>query len=130
MWCPNCKTEYPEGTVCAECGAELVSALPRDSAKAEWGLASNDCNIKSWPVDKDGEPEKAIFLTHRTCLNMEDKMLCNLLDAYGITSVSNHPVDGGFSKVVLGMSSTGTDIYVPESMFEDALALIGGNGND
>ena len=29
MWCPNCKTEYRDGvTVCSDCGAELVPALP------------------------------------------------------------------------------------------------------
>lgn len=130
MWCPNCKTEYQEGTVCAKCGAELVSELPHDSTKAEWGLSSKTGSTKNWPVDEDGKPEKAVFLTHRSCLNMEDEMLRNMLEAYGIPSISNYPVDGSFGKVVLGMSATGTDIYVPESMVKDALALIGGNSND
>lgn len=130
MWCPNCKTEYQEGTLCAKCGAKLVPTLSNDIKKAEWELSSKSSSIKTWPVDKDGNPEKAIFLAHRTCLNMEDKILRNFLDAYGIPSISNYPVDGGFGKVVLGMSSTGTDIFVPESMVEDALALIGGNNND
>lgn len=130
MWCPNCRTEYRQGAVCPECGAELVSELSRDFAKVEWGLASITGRIKNWPQSEDGKPERAVFLKHCTCLNMEDEMLLGLLDAYGIPSVTNHPVDGGFGKVVLGMSSTGTDIYVPESMVEDALTLIGGDDND
>ena len=31
---------------------------------------------------------------------------------------------GRFGRLVLGFSGTGTDIYVPESMYDDALALI------
>ena len=46
-----------------------------------------------------------------------------MLEAYGIPCLRQYPGDGDFGKVVLGMSGFGTDIYVPESMFEDALNL-------
>lgn len=32
MYCPNCKSEYPEGfSRCADCGSPLVCELPPDS---------------------------------------------------------------------------------------------------
>ena len=38
--------------------------------------------------------------------------------------------DGGFGRVVLGMSGQGTDIYVPESLLEDAIELCKEENNE
>ena len=51
-------------------------------------------------------------------------MLVNMLSAYGIPAVKQYPQDGSFGRVILGMSGNGTDIYVPQTLLEDALALI------
>ena len=47
-----------------------------------------------------------------------------MLEAYGIPCLRDYPGDGSFGKVVLGMSGQGTDIYVPESMLEEAQNLL------
>ena len=76
-----------------------------------------------WPKDQDGNNEKAVFLCHLSSNDMEDELFINMLEAYGIPAVRQHPGDGDFGKVILGMSGMGTDLYVPESMVEDALNL-------
>ena len=55
---------------------------------------------------------------------MQDELLVNMLEAYGIPVIKNYPGDGEFGKVILGMSGLGTDLFVPESMYEDAVNLI------
>ena len=55
---------------------------------------------------------------------MQDELLVNMLEAYGIPAIKNYPGDGEFGKVILGMSGLGTDLFVPESMYEDAVNLI------
>ena len=39
-----------------------------------------------------------------------------------------YPGDGGFGKLILGMSGQGVDILVPKSMYEDAVALCNEEG--
>ena len=76
-----------------------------------------------WPKDQHGQNEKAVFLCHFSSNDLSDEIFANMLEAYGIPCLRQYPGDGDFGKVVLGMSGFGTDIYVPESMFEDALNL-------
>lgn len=131
MWCPHCKTEYASDiTECPDCGAALVKDQPLKKAKAKWSLKSKKDEELKWPLDAEGNPERSVFLAHCTSVNMEDKMMRNLLAGYGIPTVVNYPSDGAFSKVILGISGAGADLYVPESMAEDARSLIGGNEND
>ena len=54
---------------------------------------------------------------------MSDEMLVNLLGAYGIPALKQYPNDGDFGRLILGISGPGTDIYVPKSMYEDAVNL-------
>ena len=44
-----------------------------------------------------------------------------MLEAYGIPCLCVAPGDGSFGRVVLGMSGCGMDIYVPESLYDDAV---------
>ena len=46
-----------------------------------------------------------------------------MLEAYGIPCLKIYPGDGSFGKLILGMSVQGVDIYVPQSLLEDARAL-------
>ena len=77
-----------------------------------------------WPKDDNGEKEKAVFLCHLSANDMQDELLVNMLEAYGIPAIKNYPGDGEFGKVILGMSGLGRDLLVPESMYEDAVNLI------
>ena len=63
-------------------------------------------------------------------VDMADEMLINMLTAYGIPAVKLYPSNGGFGKVVLGISGEGADIFVPASMHEDAVSLLEGSTNE
>ena len=85
---------------------------------------------EKWPKDEQGEPIPPRLLAHRTSLDMADTMLVNMLQAYGIPAVVLHPGDGAFGKVILGMSGTGSSIYVPENMFDEAKILMEAEPDD
>ncbi|MDO4982225.1 MAG: hypothetical protein Q4E35_01550 [Eubacteriales bacterium] len=88
-----------------------------------WGRSSIGDVFENWPKDENGQPEEPAFLCN--CINndMSDTIKINMLRAYGIPCVTEYPGDGGFGKLVLGMSGPGTDIYVPKSLLEDAKHL-------
>lgn len=129
MWCPECKIEY--GSVeklCPDCGAVLVDKLPEP--KLGWGRASLTGITENWPKDENNELVAPAFLTHCSSLSMEDDMLVNMLSAFEIPAIKQYPVDGGFGRVVLGISGTGTDIYVPETLLSEARELINSNAEE
>lgn len=80
--------------------------------------------LEKWPKDEQGNPVQPKLLAHCSSLDMADIMLVNMLRSYGIPAMMLHPGDGDFGKVVLGMSGTGSRIYVPENMYEDAKVLM------
>lgn len=79
--------------------------------------------IENWPKLPNGEYEKPVFLCHLRCNDMMDELRINMLNSYGIPCLKQYPGDGTFGHVVLGMSGNGTDIYVPESLYNDAVEL-------
>ncbi len=81
-----------------------------------------------WPKDASGEPEEPVLLTTAINLNLVDELTVNMLEAYGIPCLKRYPGNGSFGKVILGMSGQGTEIYVPKSMLDDAVALVSGEG--
>ena len=80
--------------------------------------------FEAWPKNEAGDPVAPKMLTHLTSLDMADTMLVSMLRAYGIPAMIIHPGDGDFGKVVLGMSGTGSCVFVPETMYEDAKILM------
>jgi hypothetical protein len=94
-----------------------------EGPKIEWGRADLTGLAERWPKREDGQREPARFFCHCTCVDMEDRLLVNMLEAYGIPCLTVDPGDGGFGRVVLGMSGQGVDIYVPENLYDDAVAL-------
>lgn len=95
--------------------------------KLEWGKRITGDLYKRWPRDDAGELIEPVFLTHCMNLDMSDEMTVNLLEAYGIPCLRLYPNDGDFGRLVLGVSGTGVDIYVPITMYEDAVSLSEGS---
>ena len=53
-----------------------------------------------------------------------------LLDSCGIPYVKRFPHYGGFGNLMLGMSAEGVDIFVPETMLEEAKNILEGESED
>lgn len=90
-----------------------------DWAQREYGKA-----FENWPKNEQGEPVSPAWLTSCSPLDMQSEMVQSMLECYGIPSLRMAPGDGAFGELILGMSGTGLDIYVPETMLEDAKALM------
>ena len=83
-----------------------------------------------WPRDEGGEPVPPKLLRHLQSTDLADTMLVNMLEAYGIPALVTHPGDGAFGRVILGISGTGSCIYVPETAWNDAIELMEGKNDD
>ena len=102
---------------------EFPDAVPGD-LHLTWGRDSRSDLLERWPKTAEGEPVTPAFLTKCSQVDMEDRMLVGMLEAYDIPCLQRYPHSGEFGKVVLGMSGFGTEIYVPETMLDDAKALM------
>ena len=94
-----------------------------ENEKAVWGRASNSDLPERWPRDERGEPEEPVFLCNCRNLGMLDELRINMLEGYGIPCLKIFPGNGTFGRLVLGFSGQGTDIYVPKSLYQDAVEL-------
>ncbi len=101
-----------------------------EGPKIEWGRAELGGLLERWPRDGEGQPVDSRFLCRCSCVDMEDRLLVNMLEAYGIPCLCVDPGNGGFGRVVLGMSGQGVDIYVPENLYDDAVALTKEENNE
>ena len=93
-----------------------------------WGRSLPGGLYERWPKDESGVPEEPVLLTTAQNQSFLDEMTVNMLEAYGIPCLKRYPGNGSFGKVILGMSGEGTEIYVPKSLLEDAVALVRGEG--
>lgn len=84
----------------------------------KWNLG--ETKGPDWPKDDEGNPAPPAFLVHISGgpLNME--LTLNLLEAYGIPHFGKYPHNGLFGKLILGFAPFGMEVYVPETMLEDA----------
>lgn len=80
--------------------------------------------LAQWPLDENGEKIAPAFLQHVAGGKVEIDMTVSLLRAYDIPVLCEYPNDGEFAKVIMGYAPTGTDIYVPETLLEDAKNII------
>lgn len=101
-----------------------------DNMDFDWGRALLGELLARWPKDENGEPERPAFLCNCDNIDMSDVLRVNMLEAYSIPCLRVYPGDGSFGRVVLGMSGQGTDIYVPESLLEDATELCKEENNE
>ena len=84
----------------------------------------------AWPKDEQGEPVPPKYLTHCAGTDLEDAMLRSMLEAYGIPSLVLEPGDGSFGRLILGISGTGSSIFVPETLYHDAIELMEADTDD
>ena len=78
----------------------------------------------AWPTDKQGEKIAARRLTHSLDNVADADMTISLLAAYGIPCFPYYDGEGMTGKVISGFSGFGASLYVPETMYDDAEALL------
>ena len=88
----------------------------------EWGLAKKE--KLEWPKCDDGQSVTPAFLTHIGGGPLDMELTLNLLEAYGIPYVGDYPCNGSFGKLILGHSPHGMEVYVPETLLEDAQNIL------
>jgi len=93
-------------------------------ASAEWGRELPGDLLSRWPRDEAGELEPPVYLCHCTGLDMDDAMLISRMESYGIPCLRQYPNNGEFGKLILGLSGTGVDIFVPAGVWADACELL------
>ena len=87
-----------------------------------WSL-KNDRGSQ-WPDGDDGEPIPPVFLMQIHGGPLDTELTFNLLEAYGIPYVCEYPNNGSFGKLILGFPSSGIEVYVPETLLEDAQNIL------
>ena len=80
--------------------------------------------MPEWPVHPDGTKEKAALLCRAADSTAEAEMTISLLAAYNIPCFKYYEKDGAAGKVVSGFSVFGAALCVPESMLEEAQAIL------
>ena len=86
--------------------------------KKPFGLSEN------WPKTEDGEAVPPEYIEYFTGSQAEVDLAVNLLRAYGIPVFCAFPNNGSFGKVIMGASGTGTVLYVPQTMAEEARDIL------
>ncbi len=95
-----------------------------------WGRHEYGKTFDNWPRTEAGETEEPVFLAHCGPLDMEAQMLQSMLESYGIPSLRCLPGDGAFGELILGVSGSGADIFVPRTMLDKARELMKGEPED
>ena len=92
----------------------------------DWGFSGKKVKGPPWPKTDEGKPIPPAFLTHLRATDFEGEIIVNLLASSDVPVVTQYPNDGAFGQIILGFSGTGLDLYVPETLLEDAKALLEG----
>lgn len=77
-----------------------------------------------WPNDENGKPVSPVFLTHVHGGPLDMELTLNLLQAYGIPYTCEYPNNGLFGQLIMGYPPGGMEVYVPETMLEDAQNIL------
>ena len=77
-----------------------------------------------WPENENGEAVAPVYLQHIHGGPLDMELTLNLLEAYGIPYVCEYPNNGLFGKLILGYSPGGMEVFVPETMLEDAQNIL------
>ena len=91
-----------------------------------WSFARDKGVVGDWPKTDSGEFVAPAFLEHVSgdsiTLNKERSMLWS----FGVPTVCTYPNNGELGNVVLGYAGGGVDIFVPETMLDDARNILSG----
>ena len=104
--------------------------MKKDDFKLKWGEFMDGALLELWPRTVSDEPEEPAFLCTRSSTDFSDKLLVNMLQAYGIPSLCMERGNGNLGRVYLGISGYGVDIYVPKSLLNDAKQLCEEENNE
>ena len=77
-----------------------------------------------WPNSETGEPAPPAFLISLYGGPLDTELTLNLLEAYGIPYLYEYPRNGMVGKLFMGQSSSGIEVFVPETLLEDARNII------
>ena len=88
---------------------------------SKWAFAPD---TPDWPIDAQGEKEKAVLLTSTFDSTADADMLISLLAAYRIPCFKYFDYEGGAGKVINGFSGYGVSLYVPASQLDEAKDLL------
>ena len=91
-------------------------------ARKDWGFSED--TSPPWPKLENGQPVPPAYLTHLSESALEGPIVTSLLNSAGIPVVSQFPLGGEFGRIILGFSGTGRELYVPETLLEDAKELL------
>ena len=78
----------------------------------------------AWPRDAAGQDEKAVLLTSTFDSPADADTVISLLSAYGVPCFKYYDREGGAGKVINGFSGYGADLYVPESLLQEAQDIL------
>ena len=101
-----------------------------EGPKLEWGRDLPGEMLEKWPKDENGELVAAAHLTSCSQLDMSDAILTGVLDSCNIPYFKRFPHYGGFGNLMMGMSAEGVDIFVPETMLEEAKNILEGESEN
>ena len=95
-----------------------------------WGFRKIGDRSDKWPKDENGKTVEPAFLKHLTGSQIDVEMGINLLNAYNIPVMTIYPNDGEFGKLILGFAGTGVDVYVPETMLDEAKSVLAAKADE
>lgn len=91
---------------------------------SNWGFEKIGDKVENWPKDENGTPVSPAFLEHITGTQLDIDMELNVLSAFDIPAITAYPNNGDFGRLILGFAGTGVDVYVPETMLDDARNIL------
>ena len=100
-----------------QAGRPETSWKKPETHRRSGGVASRR-SLRALAQDEAGQPEPPVYLCHCKGIDMDDDV--TRLEAFGIPCLRQYPNDGQFGKLILGISGSGVDIFVPASVWEDA----------
>lgn len=102
-----------------------------DGELLSWGKSSESRPSETWPKDENGEAVVPALLCTVSNTNFKDDLVIGMLESCGIPCFKRYPGNGSFGRLILGVSGQGVEIYVPETILEDAQTLLNEeNGNE